>query len=76
VPQQCGTAVLHRYMNSFAETQQMFHFTFSAVIDYSVDIFCFYRRRLFPGSAVCKNKDIVQLNITSRGGNKGSGQSC
>jgi hypothetical protein len=48
----CGVAVFHRNTNSFAGMQQMFRFVFCAVIDYSVDIFFSYRRRLFHRSAV------------------------
>lgn len=57
--QQCGKAVFHKNINSFVGMQQMFLSTFSAVIDYSVDIFCFYGRSLFHRSAVQKNKDTL-----------------
>ena len=75
--QQCRSAVFHRNINSFVGMQQTFHFTFSAVIDYSVDIFCFVQPPFVSSQCGLEEQAYrTSWTLPSPGGNKGSGQGC
>ena len=72
----------HRNINWFVGMQQMFLSTFSAVIDYSVDIFCFVQTQFVSSQCGLKNTDTVPakhcplLGVTRAQGNAAYCRDC